>query len=140
MGGSNIMQLRDKPRKKVFINITSLIDVTFMMLLFFMITSSFLEQPGIKLELPSAKTGEPSSEPQEYVLTIDKKSELFLNRQPVTMAGLEAEIRKVLPKMKDGALVLKADQEISHGLVVRIMDLAKRGGIKKLIIGTKPEK
>ncbi len=133
------MQLRDKRRKKIFINITSLIDVTFMMLLFFMITSSFLEQPGIKLELPTARTSA-HAEPQEYVLTIDKKGELFLNRQPVNLAGLEAEIRNALPKMKDSALVLKADQEISHGLVVRVMDMAKRGGIKKLIIGTKPEK
>jgi biopolymer transport protein ExbD len=110
-----------------------------MLLLFFMITSTFLEQPGIKLELPRARTAA-AAEPQEYVLAVDKKGELFLNRQPVTMADLEAEIRKTLPKMKDGALVLKADQEVSHGLVVRIMDLAKHGGVKKLIIGTKPEK
>jgi len=133
------MQLQARPRRKVAINITSLIDVIFMLLLFFMITSTFLEQPGIKLELPTAKTSAPA-EPQEYVLTVDKKGELFLNRQPVTLAALEAEIRKALPKMKEGALVLKADQEISHGLVVRVMDLAKRGGVKKLIIGTKPEK
>ncbi len=133
------MQLQARPRRKVAINITSLIDVIFMLLLFFMITSTFLEQPGIKLELPTAKTSAPS-EPQEYVLTVDKKGELFLNRQPVALAALEAEIRKALPKMKEGALVLKADQEISHGLVVRVMDLAKRGGVKKLIIGTKPEK
>ncbi len=133
------MQLRDKPRKKIFINITSLIDVTFMMLLFFMITSSFLEQPGIKLELPAAKT-EAVAEPQEYVLTVDRKGGLFLNRQAVDLDNLEAAIRNVLPKMKDAALVLKADQESTHGLVVRVMDLAKRGGVRKLIIGTKPEK
>ena len=133
------MQLRAKSRKKVYINITSLIDCIFMLLLFFMITSTFLEQPGIKLELPAARTTT-NSEPQEYVLTIDKKGELFLNRQTVTLAELEAEIRKILPKMKDGALVLKADQEITHGLVVRVMDMARRGGVKKLIIGTKPEK
>lgn len=133
------MQLRSRPRPKVIINITSLIDVIFMLLLFFMITSTFLEQPGIKLELPTAQT-EAHAEPREYVLTIDKKGALFLNRQAVDLAGLEAEIKKALPKMKDGALVLKADQEISHGLVVRVMDMAKRGGVKKLIIGTKPEK
>jgi biopolymer transport protein ExbD len=133
------MQLQARPRRKVIINITSLIDVIFMLLLFFMITSTFLEQPGIKLELPAARTTA-NSEPQEYVLTVDKKGELFLNRQPLTLAELEAEIRKALPLMKDSTLVLKADQEITHGLVVRIMDMAKRGGIKKLIIGTKPEK
>jgi biopolymer transport protein ExbD len=133
------MQLQARPRRKLVINITSLIDIIFMLLLFFMITSTFLEQPGIKLELPAAKTSA-NTDPQEYTLTVDKKGELFLNRQPVTLAGLEAEIRKILPKMKQGALVLKADQDISHGLVVRVMDLAKRAGVKKLIIGTKPEK
>jgi len=49
------MQLQARPRRKVVINITSLIDVIFMLLLFFMISSTFLEQPGIKLELPAAK-------------------------------------------------------------------------------------
>ncbi|HUU04841.1 MAG TPA: biopolymer transporter ExbD [Patescibacteria group bacterium] len=133
------MQLRTRPRRKVIINITSLIDVIFMLLLFFMISSTFLEQPGIKLELPAAKTSA-NTEPHEYALTVDKKGNLFLNRQPLVMADLEAEIRKALPKMKDSALVLRADQEISHGFVVRVMDLAKRAGVKKLIIGTKPEK
>jgi len=133
------MRLQSRPRRKVAINITSLIDVIFMLLLFFMITSTFLEQPGIKLELPSAKAAA-AVEPQETVLTVGRKGELFLNRRPVNLAGLEAEIRNALPGMKEGALVLKADQDISHGLVVRIMDLARRGGVKKLVIGTKPEK
>lgn len=133
------MRLQERPRRKTAINITSLIDVIFMLLLFFMISSTFLEQPGIKLELPAAKT-EAVAEPQEYVLTVDRQGGLFLNRQAVDLDGLEAAIRGVLPKMKDAALVLKADQEISHGLVVRVMDLAKRGGVRKLIIGTKPEK
>ena len=132
------MQLRTRPRPKVIINITSLIDVIFMLLLFFMITSTFLEQPGIKLELPQARA-ESLSEPREFVLSVDKQGALFLNRQAVGLEALEAEIRKALPQMKDGALVLKADREVAHGLVVRVMDLAKRGGVKKLIIGTKPE-
>lgn len=133
------MRLQARPRRRAAINITSLIDVIFMLLLFFMITSTFLEQPGIQLELPAAKTAS-VAEPQEVVLSVDRSGGLFLNRRPLELADLEAEIRKVLPGMKDGTLVLKADQEVAHGLVVRIMDLAKRGGVKKLIIGTKPER
>jgi biopolymer transport protein ExbD len=133
------MRLQARPRRQAAINITSLIDVIFMLLLFFMITSTFLEQPGIQLELPTARTAS-VAEPQEVVLSVDRSGGLFLNRRPLELEDLEAEIRKVLPGMKDGSLVLKADQEVAHGLVVRIMDLAKRGGVKKLIIGTKPEK
>lgn len=132
------MRLQERPRRRTVINITSLIDVIFMLLIFFMITSTFLEQPGIKLELPKARA-ESGGEPQEYVLTVSRGGELFLNRRAVGLEGLEAAVRDALPGMKDAALVLKADQEVSHGLVVRVMDLAKRGGVKKLIIGTKPE-
>ena len=133
------MRLQARPRRQAAINITSLIDVIFMLLLFFMITSTFLEQPGIRLELPAAKSAS-VTEPQEVVLSVDRGGGLFLNRRPLKLEDLEAEIRKVLPGMKDGALVLKADQQVAHGMVVRIMDLAKRGGVKKLIIGTKPER
>ncbi len=132
------MRLQERPRRRAVINITSLIDVIFMLLLFFMITSTFLEQPGIKLELPAAKA-EAVGEPQEYVLTVDRRGALFLNRRPLDLESLEAAIREALPRMRDSALVLKADQGVTHGLVVRVMDLAKRGGVKKLIIGTKPE-
>lgn len=132
------MRLQEQPRRRAVINITSLIDVIFMLLLFFMITSTFLEQPGIKLELPAAKA-EAVGEPQEYVLTVDRQGTLFLNRRPLDLESLEGAIREALPRMKDSALVLKADQGVTHGLVVRVMDLAKRGGVKKLIIGTKPE-
>lgn len=133
------MRLQERPRRRTAINITSLIDVIFMLLLFFMISSTFLEQPGIKLELPAAKA-EAVGEPQEYVLTVDRQGALFLNRRPLDLDSLEGAIREALPRMQDAALVLKADQAVSHGLVVRVMDLAKRGGVKKLIIGTKPEK
>jgi len=132
------VRLQERPRRRAVINITSLIDVIFMLLLFFMITSTFLEQPGIKLELPAAKA-EAVGEPQEYVLTVDRRGALFLNRRPLDLESLEAAIREALPRMRDSALVLKADQGVTHGLVVRVMDLAKRGGVKKLIIGTKPE-
>ncbi len=133
------MRLQARPRRQAAIHITSLIDVIFMLLLFFMITSTFLEQPGIQLELPAAKTAS-VAEPQEYVLSVDRQGALFLNRRPLDLESLEGAIREALPGMKDSALVLKADREVAHGLVVRIMDLAKRGGVRKLIIGTKPER
>jgi biopolymer transport protein ExbD len=121
------------------INITSLIDVMFMLLLFFMITTTFMDQPGIDLELPYAK-GTVAMEQKNYVLFVDKKSKMFLNDVQIRMEDLEAQIKQVLPKMKDQALVLKADRDVTHGFVVKVMDIAKRSGVKKLIIGTKFEK
>lgn len=131
------MQFRTrKKRSRVLINITSLIDVLFLLLIFLMVSSTFLEQPGIKLELPPAETAVVVDQ-EEFTLFVDKSGKLFLNNLEISMDGLEAKLKEALPGMKDGSLILKADQDVSHGIVVRIMDSVKKSGVKKLVIGTK---
>ena len=132
------MQFKVKQKRKVMLNITSLIDVLFLLLIFFMVSSTFLEQPGIKLELPHAQSSEVVRQ-KDYTLFVDKEGKMFLNSDPIDLKALEAKLKEVLPKMEDGALILKADQDASHGIVVRIMDVAKRSGVKKLVVGTKIE-
>ena len=132
------MQFKTKQKRKAFINITSLIDVLFLLLIFFMISSTFLEQPGIKLELPRAQSSEVLQQ-KDYTLFIDKNGSMFLNEEKIELKELEKGLKAVLPDMKDGALILKADQDASHGSVVRVMDVAKRSGVKKLVIGTRIE-
>ncbi|MDQ1351100.1 MAG: biopolymer transport protein ExbD [Acidobacteriota bacterium] len=133
------MQFTTRKRRKVIINITSLIDVMFMLLVFLMISSTFLDQPGIKLELPKADSSV-VVEQKDYVLFVDKAGKMYLNNNDVALETLEAKIKDALPKMKDSALILKADQDVSHGTVVKIMDIVRKGGVKKLIIGTKLQK
>jgi biopolymer transport protein ExbD len=133
------MQFTTRKRRKVIINITSLIDVMFMLLVFLMISSTFLDQPGIKLELPKADSSV-AVEQKDYVLFVDKAGKMYLNDNDVAFESLEAKIKDALPKMKDSALILKADQDVSHGTVVKIMDIVRKGGVKKLIIGTKLQK
>jgi biopolymer transport protein ExbD len=133
------MQFKTRQRRKVLINITSLIDVLFLLLIFLMVSSTFLEQPGIKLELPEAKSAV-LLEQKDYILSVDKAGEMFLNKEAVTFDNLEEKVKEALPKMKDSALILKADQDVTHGQVVKVMDIVKRCGVKKLIIGTKLEK
>lgn len=130
------MQFLTKSKRKVLINITSLIDVLFLLLIFFMISSTFLEQPGIKLELPPAQSAV-VSEQRDYILFVDKEGKMFLNQDEVVLKDLDERLKEALPNMKDSALILKADQNVSHGTVVRVMDVAKNTGVKKLIIGTK---
>jgi biopolymer transport protein ExbD len=133
------MQFKTRRKRTVLINITSLIDVLFLLLIFFMVSSTFLEQPGIKLELPFAESAV-VVEQKDYVLFVNKQDKMFLNDKAVNLDELESKIKDALPEMKDAALVLKADQDVTHGFVVKVMDIAKRSGVKKLIIGTKSEK
>ncbi|MCK5057176.1 MAG: biopolymer transporter ExbD [Candidatus Aminicenantes bacterium] len=130
------MQFRSRPRRKVFLNITSLIDVLFLLLIFLMVSTTFLEQPGIKLELPEAQSAA-IIEQKGFTLFVNKAGTIFLNDTEIAIEDLEAKIKEVLPKMKKSTIILKADQDLSHGLVVRLMDIVKKSGVKKLVIGTK---
>jgi len=130
------MEFSRKKKKRVTINITSLIDVLFLLLIFLMISSTFLDQPGMKLELPQAQSSE-ALEQKDYILVISKEGHMYLNNTMVDITELEKKLKEALPQMKDQALILRADQNVTHGIVVRVMDKAKTCGIKKLIIGTK---
>ncbi len=132
------MQLSTRKKRKPIINITSLIDVLFLLLIFFMVSSTFLDEPGLKLALPKAGSAE-TGEKQEYTLYITAEGDIFLNSIPVPEDSLEYRLKAILPKMKDATLTLRADKEVRHGQVVYAMDKARLVGVKKLIVATQVE-
>ena len=132
------MQFNEKRKRRVIINITSLIDVLFLLLIFFMVTSTFLEQPGMKLELPSAKSAE-VSQVENLVLYIGPGGEILFNDRAVTLDDLPGAIEEAVPQAAEKTLVLKADKTVQHGTVVSVMDIAKRAGLTKLVVGTTME-
>jgi biopolymer transport protein ExbD len=130
------MPLQTNLRKKVHIDITPLVDIVFLLLIFFMVSSTFLEQPGIKLELPTAKTSAPQTA-RELTIVVNSDNELYLNDQNIKWNQLEARLKSTLelnPSQK--TLIIKADRAVPHGKVVNIMDTARTCGIKKLVVTT----
>jgi biopolymer transport protein ExbD len=123
--------IRKRSRGKVIINVTSLIDVLFLLLIFFMVSSTFAEQPSIQLELPEAATAQ-VSRVEPWVLSITRDEKLFLNDQPMTLEALEGRLRELAETNPEKAMVLKADEEVSYGLVIEILDLAKQSGLKRI--------
>ena len=130
------MQFNIKKKRRVTINITSLIDVLFLLLIFFMVTSSFLEQPGMKLELPSALSAE-VARIEKLVLYIGPEEEIVFNDRVVALDSLEHVMAEAIPRAEERTLVLKADRTVQHGTVVAVMDIAKRVGLEKLVVGTR---
>jgi biopolymer transport protein ExbD len=128
----------EKKKKSLGINITPLIDVMFILLIFFMVSSSFVEQPGMKLELPAMKSQE-VAKVEKMALYVSEEGELFLNDLPVTIDSLSNLIKRTMPNIEEKTLVLKADRAVEHGLVVQVMDIAKRSGLQKIVIGTRVE-
>ncbi len=129
------MQFRVKRYIKPVINIASLVDVLFLPLIFFMVTSAFVEQPNIKLELPTTRHSE-VSKVERTVLTISRDGQLFLKEKPVDKQNLEKELRRLMLDTGDDVLVLKADKMVLYGDVVDIMDYAKGAGFRKVVAPT----
>jgi biopolymer transport protein ExbD len=100
-----------------------------------MVTSAFVEQPNIKLELPSTRHAE-VSKIENMVLTIARDGELFLQDRPVEKKNLEKELRRVILDTGDDVLVLKADKFVPYGVVIDIMDAVRGAGFKKVIAPT----
>jgi len=129
------MQFRAKRYIKPVINIASLVDVLFLLLIFFMVTSAFVEQPNIKLELPATSHSE-VSKVERTVLTISRDGQLFIKERPVDKQNLEKELRRLMLDTGDEVLVLKADKLVPYGDVVDVMDSAKGAGFKKVVAPT----
>ena len=130
------MQFRVKRYIKPVINIASLVDVLFLLLIFFMVTSAFVEQPNIKLELPATRHSE-VSKVERTVLTISRDGQFIsLRRNLLDKQDLEKELRRLMLDTGDEVLVLKADKMVPYGDVVDVMDYAKGAGFKKVVAPT----
>lgn len=115
------------------LDIAPLIDVVFLLLIFFMLTSNFVIQPGIKVSLPRAITSEVMSG-ENFVVTVTGQDLLFLNDKPITINELVAELKEAASENK--SLLLKADTGSSLGRVVEIWDLCRELGIAQINIAT----
>lgn len=120
------------------LNIAPLIDVVFLQLIYFMLTSSFIMQPGIRINLPQATTSETITE-KEVLVSITKEGAIFYRETPLTMEQLEKVLQDLVAINKDRVLIIKGDRKAEHGIVVGVMDIARRTGISKIVIGTLPE-
>lgn len=129
------MRFREKRVTKSIINLTPMVDMLFLILLFFLVTSSFIEQPNIKLELPSTKYAA-TSKLEERTLTISRDGKLFFQNEPIERNTLVPVLKNAFSKQDDKTLVLRADKNVPYGVVVDVMDAAKGAGLRRIVAPT----
>lgn len=118
------------------IDIAPLIDIVFQLLIFFMLTSSFIMQPGIKVNLPKAVTSE-IVKSENIDIMITSENVVYLNGRVVNMQELKA-VLKIAGK-KDQTILIKADKHASLGRIVEVWDLARDMGVTQVNIATNEE-
>jgi biopolymer transport protein ExbD len=118
------------------LNITPLIDVVFQLLIFFMLTSTFISQPGIKINLPKAVTSEVISE-KIIVVTITKDNVIYLDSEPCTLEKLKNRLESAAKEQ--WPLLIKADRSSALGKIVEVWDLCRDMGISQINVATTQE-
>lgn len=134
------MNLRKFRRDELNINLTPLIDVVFLLLIFFMVTTTFREESEIEINLPQASKEpmEPMGEPMEVL--IDRDGRFYVDRNLVINTQLDTlkrALRKATGDRKDPPVIISADANAPHQAVVTAMDAARQVGLVRLSIATR---
>jgi len=127
----------DEGRIIADINVTPLVDITLVLLIIFMVTTTYIVNPSIKIDLPKAASG--TEQPKTTLaLTLTKDPALYLNGEKTDEPHVVQFIKDNLPANPDLQAIVAADRVVSHGDVVHLIDLVKRAGVKKFAINVDP--
>lgn len=134
---------RGRSREEPHIDLTPMLDVMFNLVLFFVVTTNFQQEqdqaPAIEVDLPRASAQTVLTESTDMNLWVTAEGSVFLDESPVNLEALRQAFKAKAAKDPRAVVVIKADEGVSHGRVVRVMDLARSYGLTNLAIATEPE-
>ena len=120
------------------IDITPMLDVVFIMLIFFIVTASFIKESGAKVEKPNAVTAEQRPK-ATILLAIDEKNQIWLDRKSIDPRAIKANVLRLRAENPEGELVVQADVESSAKTVIEVIDALKGAGIDVPQVATNSE-
>ena len=121
------------------VNLTPLIDIVFQLLIFFLITTTFVQNPGIDVELPKASAEPVQSEKDSVIIAVTKEGRIVHEGSVVSDDELMTRLGSHFEQRPTAVVIVQADTDTSHGKVVEVMDVARRVGFQSLAIATMAE-
>jgi biopolymer transport protein ExbD len=134
------MLFRRKRREELRVDLTAMIDVVFLLLIFFMISTTFIDAPGLAVRLPEASTTVSRDEEKSVRIYLTRDGEISIDDAKVSMAELTARLNAYGSRALEMTFLLNADTDARHGQVVELMDAAKVAGFGKLAIATEEKR
>lgn len=129
------MALKSRNKVSPNFNMSSMTDIVFLLLIFFMLTSTLVSPNALKLLLPNSKAK--TLEKQTISVSINKDLDFYINENQVIVSNLENKLKQVLSQQQEPAIILHADKTVDIEHVVKVMDIAYRNKYK-IVLATKP--
>ena len=119
---------RTKEADESEINLTPMLDMVFIMLIFFIVTASFVKESGIDISRPNAATAE-VKEKGNILIAISETGEIWIDKRRVDVRAVRANIERLHAENPQGSVVIQADTDSKNGLLVQVMDAARQAGV-----------
>jgi biopolymer transport protein ExbD len=115
------------------VNLTPMLDVVFIMLIFFIVTASFVKEAGIDVSRPDAATAE-RKERGNILVAISESGQIWIDKRHVDIRAVRANIERLAAENPQGSVVIQADENSKNGILVQVMDAARLAGVEQVSI------
>lgn len=119
-------------------NITPLIDMVFILLIFFAVNASFIKEAGVEIERPSARSAV-TQEQANIMIAVTANGEVWVDRQRVDPRSVRGHVERLHAENPEGAVVILADDESQTGLVIEVLDQARLAGVENVAVAASPD-
>jgi biopolymer transport protein ExbD len=133
-----LIHAKRKTRYQVQMPMTSLIDIVFMLLIYFLLTTNFMVDEGIKIKLPQARASAPQTE-ETITVYVNREGRAFLETEEMSPAILFERLREKIGSRENKLVVVRADRASILNKVVKVMDIAKAAGAGRLCLATEKD-
>ena len=121
------------------INLTPMLDVVFIMLIFFIVTASFIKEAGLDVNRPDAPVTETKPEDANILVAIDQNNDIWIDRRLIDPRAVRANIERLHAENPKGSIVIQADEGSTHETLVIVMEAAKAAGVTNVAIASDNE-
>lgn len=129
----NVTAARRAKRQSLELNIAPLIDMVFILLIFFLVTTSFVRETGVEVQRPSAATAS-SQEQATIMIAVTADDRIYMDRQPVDVRALRVHVERALAQNPQGSVVVVADRGSRTGTAIQVMDACRLAGAEAVAL------
>ena len=120
------------------INITPMLDVVFILLIFFIVTANFIKEPGLEVNRPDSETAEPT-ENAAILIAVGNAGEIYMDGRRIDKRQVKANVVRLLAENPQGSVVIQADEKATADTIMAVMDGAREAGVYSISLASEPQ-
>ena len=133
-----MIRRRKRPAEDSTIDITPMLDIVFIMLIFFIVTTTFIKETGVEVNRPNASTAV-ADERGNILIAITENNEMYIDKRLIDLRAVRANVERLKAENPEGSVIIQADQNSKTGLLVETMDQVRLAGVQNVSIAAEKD-